>query len=157
MEEKKMKTKDITERIKTFEDACNELGQDHELVKQYEAVSACGDITDVVAYMKLRIIAAALNEGWQPKMDGVEWRYYPYFWLYSKKEYDRMSEEERSRVVLRSGYYSCTSGGVAYANASYDSSGTNSGSGSRLAFKTRTLAMHAGKQFIDIWADYLFG
>ena len=29
------KPKDITERIKTFEDACNELGEEHQYVKAY--------------------------------------------------------------------------------------------------------------------------
>lgn len=29
--------------------------------------------------------------------------------------------------------------------------------GSRLAFKTRELAEYCGKQFMDIWCDYLFG
>lgn len=45
------------------------------------------------------------------------------------------STSSSTRVVRRSYYYSYTSGGVAYAAASYDSSGANSNSGSRLAFR----------------------
>ena len=59
--------KDIKERIKTFEDACDELGNEHPFVKSYEKYvnTASGEEADVIAYLKLRIIAAALNEGWE--------------------------------------------------------------------------------------------
>ena len=60
------KSKDITERIKTFEDACNELGIEHPFVRSYNLWMNYGAYNqpDVDAYLKLRIIAAALNEGW---------------------------------------------------------------------------------------------
>ena len=67
-----------------------------------------------------------------------------------------MSEEEKSRVVLRSYSYAYASGGVASANASYASSYAGTYCGSRLAFKTKELAKYAGEQFIDIWADLVF-
>ena len=58
----------ITERVKTFENACNILGENHPCVIAYNAfehdVMAAVDakgIADVAAYLKLRIIAAALN------------------------------------------------------------------------------------------------
>ncbi len=64
----------ITERVKTFEDACNILGENHPCVVAYNAferdVMAAVDpkeIADVAAYLKLRIIATALNEGWEPQ------------------------------------------------------------------------------------------
>ena len=64
--------KNIMERVKTFEDACDELGEDHQYVKAYRewmriSYAECKDIT---AYLKLRIICAALNEGWKPTNDG---------------------------------------------------------------------------------------
>lgn len=62
-------THSVTERIQTFEDARSELGSAHPLVEEYETITCrCGGLsTDILAYMKLRIICAALNEGWEPK------------------------------------------------------------------------------------------
>lgn len=85
-----LKNKDVTERIKTFEDAYNELGSNHPLCKAWDSIyqgnenDDCEDIKDVIAYHKLRIIAAALNEGWKPKYTIEECRYYPYYHFYTK-------------------------------------------------------------------------
>lgn len=151
--------KDITERIKTFEDACKELGEDNILVQAYRTAefNTSGnqnDVTDVVAYLKLRIIVAALNEGWKPTFDEDEYRFYVWFYICTKAEYDRLNEDKKKecRVVGRSS----AGGGFAYAPAYCSSSGSHTGFGSRLALKTRELAEYCGKQFIDIWADYLF-
>lgn len=76
------KPKDIMERVKTFEDACRELGEDHPFVSAYTAWikhEEFDDQEDILAYMKLRIICAALNEGWEPQFTEDEWRYYPWF------------------------------------------------------------------------------
>ena len=83
------KPKDIMERVKTFEDACAVLGEDHQYVKAYRewiriSYAECKDIT---AYLKLRIICAALNKGWKPKFDGKEFRNYPWFCIYTKKKH----------------------------------------------------------------------
>lgn len=152
------KSKDVTERIKTFEDACKELGENHPFVKAYDEVYNRVETVglDFHAYLKLRIIAAALNEGWEPQFTEDEWRYFPWFYLYTQKEIDEMDEEQKSRVVYRSNNYASAYGGVAYANASSGSSYTNAYIGSRLAFKSEELAKYAGKQFIEIWADYVF-
>ena len=63
---------------------------------------------------------------------------------------------QRHRVVYRSNNNANANGGVAYANTLYGSSHTNTSIGSRLAFKTRELAEYAGRQFVEIWADYVF-
>ena len=148
------KPKNIMERVKTFEDACEVLGEDHQYVKAYRewmriSYAKCKDIT---AYLKLRIICAALNEGWKPKFDGKEYRHYPWFCIYTKKAYKWLDDDEKKecRVVGLShdNAYACT--GIQTL-----SSGANSSS--RIVFKTRELAEYCGKQFIDIWADYLFG
>ena len=64
--------KNIMERVKTFEDACEVLGEEHQYVKAYRACMRIyyAECKDVTAYLKLRIICAALNEGWQPTHDG---------------------------------------------------------------------------------------
>lgn len=148
------KPADIRDRIKTFEDAKRELGNDHPLVKEWNL----GDnlSADLEAYLKLRIIVAALNEGWKPKFTTDEWRYFPYFYLVTNDEIEKMDDDERSRVVLRSFYSAYAYGGIVYAVAIYDSSYANTSYGSRLAFKNRDLAIYAGQQFIDIYAEYCF-
>ena len=146
----------VIERIKTFEDACKELGNDHQAVIDYYAICDATSTKDIIAYAKLRVIAAALNEGWEPQFTEDEWRYFPWFCFYTQKEIDEMDEEEKSRVVYRSGSYANARGGVAFAYTHYGSSYTNANIGSRLAFKTRELAEYAGKQFIEIWADFVF-
>lgn len=155
----------VTERIKTFEDACNELGEDHPMVSVYDALvtRANGEQSlaewmgkDVVAFLKLRIITEALNEGWHPKFTEDEYRYYPWFYIYTKEEYDNLSEEEKRRCVGRALYNAYASGGLVCASAFYASWSSLTGSGARLAFSNRDLAEYAGKQFIDIWADFVY-
>lgn len=155
----------VTERIKTFEDACNELGEDHPMVSVYDALvtRANGEQSlaewmgkDVVAFLKLRIITEALNEGWHPKFTEDEYRYYPWFYIYTKEEYDNFSEEEKRRCVGRASVNAFANGGLVYSYANLASSYSNANYGVRLAFSNRDLAEYAGKQFIDIWADFVF-
>lgn len=155
----------VTERIKTFEDACNELGEDHPMVSVYDALvtRANGEQSlaewmgkDVVAFLKLRIITEALNEGWHPKFTEDECRYYPWFYIYTKEEYDNFSEEKKRRCVGRAYSHASAVGGLVYSSAFYASSSSVAYGGVRLAFSTRELAEYAGKQFIDIWADFVF-
>lgn len=148
------KPQNVMERVKTFKDACNELGIEHD--KWVQDKKDLGLEADVIAYLKLRIIAAALNEGWKPQFTTDEYRYFPWFYLYTQSEIDEMSEEEKSRVVYRSYGNAFAYGGVAYAYTNSDSSYTHTGIGFRLAFKTRELAEYAGRQFVEIWADYVF-
>ena len=148
------KPQNVMERVKTFKDACNELGIEHD--KWVQDKKDLGLEADVIAYLKLRIIAAALNEGWKPQFTTDEYRYFPWFYLYTQSEIDEMSEEEKSRVVYRSNSNASANGGGAYAHTNYDSSNTYTSIGSRLAFKTRELAEYAGRQFVEIWADYVF-
>lgn len=153
----------ITERVKTFEDAMAVLGENHPLVIQYKEIydnflEEGGDgVKDIVAYIKLRIIVAALNEGWQPTFSDDEYRYYPWFVFYTKEELDAMDEEERSRVLGRSHYSAYASAGVAYSSAFHASSGSLTPSGGRLCFKNRELAEYAGQQFLAIYADFHIG
>lgn len=156
-------SQDVRERIKTFEDACNELGQDHPFVKLYNLYvvtvtkGAMRDTDkDVFIYLKLRIITAALNEGWEPQFTEDEYRYYPWFELFTQKEIDNMSDDEKSRVVGRAYSNSYAGGGLAYAFAVFASSSSYGFYGSRLAFRTRELAEYAGQQFVELYADFVF-
>ena len=67
-----------------------------------------------------------------------------------------MDEDEKSRVVYRSSADASAVGGVAFALASDDASSASAYIGSRLAFKSRELAIYAGKQFIELYADLNF-
>lgn len=155
--EETFKPKDITERVKTFEDACEVLGESHPLVDKYRQWQDNIEDNDpfLKAVMKLQIIVAALNEGWEPQFTEDEWRYYPWFWLYTQAEIDRMDEEERQdRRMMSTGDYQTDYAGFACAGSSYAPSNTYAYLGSRLCLKSDTLAVYCGKQFIDLWADF---
>ncbi len=150
----------VTERIKTFDDACDALGENHPYVVAYNTMNDIDEYAaiDIIAYLKLRIIVAALNEGWIPGFVEDERRWAPWFVLYTNKEIDNMNESDRKRicrVVGRSPYSAFANGGLAYASASYASSSASTGDASRLAFKTEALARYAGTQFIDIYRDFI--
>jgi hypothetical protein len=64
----------ITDRIKSFQDACEVL-RIHE-----DDIMQDSDSADEQAYKKLKVICKALNEGWQPNwQDQREYKYYPWF------------------------------------------------------------------------------
>lgn len=146
-----LKPKTVMDRVKTFEDALKELKPFHPLVKEYKALCKADVTSNLIAYSKLCIVTAALNEGWTPRFVEGEWRYFPYFYLYTDEEIRNMSEEEKSRVVYQSCDYA--SGGVSLAFTNCDT--TTVRFGSRLAFKTSELAEYAGKQFGKLYANYL--
>ena len=145
--------KNIMERVKTFDDAVAILGDKHILVKEYwNVVNHTIVLTkNLIAYLKLRIICAALNEEWKPKFDGEEYRYYPWFYIYTKEAYEKLDDDEKKkcRVVGQSH-------DNAYAYTGVQASLSSAFFSSRLVFKTRELAEYCEKQFIYIWSDYLF-
>lgn len=151
--------KDIKERVKTFQDAINILGNENQAVFDYYAIADTTCSRDLLAFAELRVIAEALNEGWEPTLDKDERRYYPWFYLYTQKENEELDEDEKKeyRVPLRSGSNAVASGGLVCAYAAYAGSNSSAGNGVRLVFKARELAEYCGKQFIDIWADFLIG
>ena len=151
----------VTERIKTFEDACNELGEENVLVQAYRTAefNTSGnqsDVSDVVAYLKLRVIAAALNEGWEPHFTTDEYRWYPWFYLYTQEEIDKMDKEKKKKLWRFCGGSGDGSHfGLAGADSYHAWSRSGSHVSARLAVKSEELAKYFGNQFIDIWADYL--
>lgn len=152
------KPKDITERIKTFTDACRELGDKHPYVMQWAACETAfignKQTADFIAYLKLRIITAALNEGWEPQFIKGEKRWYYWYDFITKEQYDKL--DDKSRAVLRSGGNAGANGGLVCAVANGASSHSVASCGSRLAFKSEKLAEYAAKQFIEIYADFCF-
>ena len=163
-EEQKKDERPITERVKTFEDACKELGEDHKLVQQYRAAEGTSlmDSINVAAYLKLRIITAALNEGWEPQFTEDEDRWYPYLVLWFKGELDDKSDEwkdERNlQVPVVVGCADLGSNvGVSALSSYTDVSASSTDYGSALVFRKSEIARFAGQQFTELWANYYTG
>jgi hypothetical protein len=113
----------ITDKIKTFEDACKAVGTDP------ASLEFTIGTPDEQAYKKIKVIVRALNEGWTPDWkDDDEWKYYPWFDFSSGS-------------------------GLSYYG--YDNRCSNSFVGSRLCFKSSELAEYAGKQFIDLYTQFM--
>jgi hypothetical protein len=92
---------------------------------------------DEIAYKKLKIIAEALNEGWDWKgIDENQERWFPWFYM----------KVDNGKVC-----------GLLFASTEMDPSDRDVYIGSRLFVKTNKLARYFGEQFIDIWREYYFG
>lgn len=163
-EEQKKNERPITERVKTFEDACKELGEDHKLVQQFKAIQeAIAEDKEATAYFKLGIITAALNEGWEPDFNNDdECRYYPYLCLWTKEELEGKDEawKDDHNLQLWSGdgysYYGANCGiAAAYSDSAW--AFAYAGFSARLAHKTEKLAIYSGKQFTELWTNYATG
>lgn len=150
---KKQDDRPVTERIKTFADACHAVGIEdpEEWEENYAGVEP-----DILAYFKLRIICKALNEGWEPKFTLDEWRWYPWFLLWTDDELRNKSDKwKQERSLMGTGDYETQYAGFGYAHSFRTPSGTVAYVGSRLCLKSESVADYCGKQFIDIWADFL--
>lgn len=149
----------ITERVKTFEDACRELGEDNHFVEQYRVIEENAVFTsgghDIFTYLKLRIISAALNEGWKPQFTEDEVRWYPWFTLWTEEELSEKSDEWKAdRHLISTGDYSGDWAGFSFSRSYPAPSYTVTYVGSRLCFKSEALATYCGKQFTKLWAEF---
>lgn len=154
----------VTERIKTFEDACDDLNR-RAMAGDKLANDLMTDLQfnsprtpDLLAYIQLRIITYALNEGWVPQFTEDEYRYYPYFYLYTQKEIDEMSEDDKAQLLLFVGGGASDGAlcGLSYSSSYYAFSDSDSIIGARLAFKSSELAKYAGRQFAALWSALVF-
>jgi len=117
----------ITDRIKTYADACSELG---ETPLNEQELKNLGFTTDEINYRKLKTVTKALNEGWICDWnDSNQYKYYPWF---------KMS-----------------SGGFVFDGAGCGSSTADAGDASRLCFKSSELAKYAGEQFLQLYSDFI--
>ena len=116
----------ITDRVKTFEDACKIKGIDpnsdfftNSILENHE-----------IARRKIQTIIEVLNEGWKPNWDNSsETKYYPWFkW---------------------------SSSGVGFSYHVYGYADTGTDVGSRQVLKTKELAVYVGKQFESIYNTML--
>lgn len=155
------KPKNVIDRVKTFEDACRELGEDNDLVCQYEWIEKemqswhNTQHSDLLTYLKLRIICAALNEGWEPQFTEDEWRWHPWFYLLtSEKLEEKDNNWKQDKHLMSTGDFNTGYAGFASVKPYSSPSITTSLLGSRLCLKNEALADYCGKQFIELWADF---
>ena len=112
--------------IKTFDDACKAKGTtEAEFNANFEGL---GLSIDTIAYEKVKIIVAAINEEWVPDWsDEDQYKYYPAFVLASGSGFSG-----------RDYAYRCSSSSV----------------GSRLCFESKEKCLYAAEQFSDIYEDF---
>ena len=116
----------VTDRIKTYEDACRELNKapinEAEMKKN-------GFTDDEIVYRKLKTISKAINDGWKPDMmDTNQKKWFPVF---------RIEPSSPSGLVFDGSSYDCLYEIAAGA--------------SRLCFKSDELATYAGSQFTELY------
>ncbi|HUM50460.1 MAG TPA: hypothetical protein PK431_01550 [Chitinophagales bacterium] len=118
--------KPVMERIKSFEDALAEVGgnANQNILLSYNGVD--NEVLVPQAYYKLRIIAKALQEGWQP-----DWT---------------NSNEAKWSVWFK---YKSGVGFVVFV-AYYVNAITGTFCGSRLCFPTSEMARYFGEQFLEL-------
>ena len=138
--------------IKTYEDACEALGEE-------PVEGSLEDHVDkhIIALIKLETISRALwGKDWQPKPDpdGSKYFYYPWFALYTQSEMDSMSEEDRGALLGALATYGATAG-FGCLGAFSRSSASDTHLGFRLCQETEEKGKYFGVQFKEIWADYL--
>ena len=153
----------ITERIKTFEDAYEELKSRQaegdksvtNLIDDWDDFNSEAADPDILAFFKLRIICAALNEGWMPKFTENEIRWYPWHYLLTAEELEEKDEEwKKKKTLMPVDDYVTEYAGFAFANSYNAPWNTDAYIGSRLFLKNSELATYCGKQFINLWADF---
>lgn len=131
---------DITNRVKSYADACKVLGIEP---MDEDSMKAQGFRPDEIARRQLETITEALNEGWKPNWaDTDEYKYYPYFYI------------EVSEVQTEDDTYGA-SAGLSFAFTNDAATDTYASIGSRLCFHDRETARYAGRTFTNLYAQIL--
>ena len=160
-------TLDDYKTIRTYEDACEALGETP-ILSENRKKALCAKFPDhydfrqnmpnhIIALMKLETISRALwGRNFQPKPDGegskVYW--YPWFALWTKKEVEDMNPEQRGALLSASAINGAYAGFGSLC-AIYRSSHASADLGFRLCQETEEKAKYFGQQFIELWAEYL--
>ena len=122
--------KNIIERVKSIDDAINELGETDVEVAELRKLENANITSHILYKQQAVVIAKALNEGWIADYTNI----------------DQTKHEPRF-------YYDSSAGGfVCYDYGRWSSAASV---GSRLCFHSSKLAKYFGTQFIDIYRKYL--
>lgn len=118
----------VTERIKTYEDACAELGitpiDERTLLNN-------GFTKDEIAYRKIKTITEALNEGWKPDWnDEGQKKWIPWFHPNSSSDF-------------------------IFYQTNYSYSFVYAGYASQLCLKSDELANYIGNQFLELYKEFM--
>ena len=149
--------------IRTYEDACEALEEETILNKTTRMMyDNLGNIIGefpkhIIALMKLETISRALwGKNFEPKPDaeGTAIYYYPWFVLYTEVEIENMDDDDKGALLFAYAAYGATAG-FGYLSANHRSSSAGAGLGFRLCQETEEKAKYFGKQFANIWAEYL--
>jgi hypothetical protein len=119
--------------IKTFEEACKQLGYDETLPSFATAPEKHSKA--LVAHYKLIIIAEAINDGWQPNWEDTD-----------EYKYQLWPDIEKDETKP-SGF------GLSYDGCDYWSTSTTVGS--RLCFQNREAAKYCFETFKELWEQYM--
>ena len=131
---------DITNRVKSYADACKVLGIEP---MDEDSMKAQGFRPDEIARRQLETITEALNEGWKPNWaDTDEYKYYPYFYI----EVSEVQTEDDTNGA---------SAGLSFAAANTAATSAYANFGSRLCFHDRETARYAGRTFTNLYAQIL--
>lgn len=147
--------------IKTYEDACEALGVEPIFNEPNPIMNLYGVEYEVephiIALMKLETISRALwGKTWKPEpdADGSKLFYYPVFALYTQQEIEDMDEDERGGLLSAFANNGAIAG-FGYLLTHRRSSTACANSGFRLCQETREKALYFGRQFLELWAEYL--
>lgn len=125
---------EITDRVKSYADACKVLGIEPMNEKNMKAQ---GFRPDEIARRKLETITEALNEGWKPDWNNTDqYKYYPYFYI---------RENAKAEGIA----------GLSSANTYNAASYTAADIGSRLCFHDSETARYAGNTFTELYEQIL--
>ena len=120
----------ITDRIKTFDDVLAAKGTTMEAFKNEHGSKS----TDSFAYEQVKLIVEVLNEGKAPSLAKGDYGYYPYFFIDRNESYPGGFRLSFNDYYFDYGYTIV---------------------GARLLYNSSDLAIYAGKQFEDIYNDFL--
>lgn len=158
--------------IKTYEDACEALGLTPIYSDKEAKRAVCELIQDfacehwdyrqdlpkhIKALLKLETIAKALwGRNWEPVPDaeGKKRFWYPWFALWTKKEMEDITPDQRGALLSAHATYGATAG-FGFLSTHIRSSYAPADFGFRLCQETEEKARYFGTQFVELWAEYL--
>lgn len=126
----KKKPENIMAKIESINDAIETLGEEDTEVIMLRKLQQIFDTSNhLVNYQTAVVFTKALNEGWTPDWNiDSQYKFFPYFYM---------------------------GGSSGFRSNGYGSWGSLSDVGSRLAFKSRELAEYAGKQFTEVYKQFM--
>lgn len=124
----------ITERVRSYADACNVLGIEP---MNEQSMKAQGFRPDEIARRKLETITEALNEGCKMDINDTDVRkYYPYFEIH---------EDANGKGIAK----------LAFADTDSAATITHASITQRLCFHDRDTARYAGNAFTELYEQIL--